>query len=379
MLCLLLVLQNAAVLGAATVRTQTPSSSDVEQENEGEDPVVSGSGGYAPPSRHSLPTRPGTSRQMNLMSTATTTMPSRQSLARNAVYAPIRRDHDNNNNSHRMQDYSLAQQMEFLSQSSKNNSNDGTNHGKYFEMLLQMETKEQQKQLTTVERSSLNNQSKAIITTPVVSPLFWSILGSASALAFSSWLWDPKSAQTLWKTVVGKKIQAVLAVAWLPWVWAHPSQLALADLLVLIQLVRQPAVLPYLQAKVLPVVFKTCKAMIVAEIWSRGWKWFFWHLETVRQSILEKTAGKDEWGKTGNNEAGTTGVEDLEGTHNFLSLGRLSWPAEPPSWLVEAHNLVIGGIRKGIKSSAKKSIQETITASFTVWINAIEEQLMVDP
>ena len=376
MLCLLLFLQNATVSGAATVRQQTSSSSDVanepqqqQQQQQQQDPVAAGSIGYAPP--HSLPTRPGTSRPMNLMSTT-----SRPSLARNAAYAPIRgsRRNNNNNNSnnsantgHRMQDYSLAQQMEFLSQTSKH---DGRNQGKYFELLLQMEIEEQQSQLIP----SHKNTSK----TTATSPLFWSILGSASALALSSWLWDPRSAQTLWQTVVGKKVGAALAVAWLPWVWAHPSQLALADLLVLIQLARQPAVLPYLQTKLLPVVVKTIKAMIVAEIWSRGWKWFFWHLEAARQSILEKTTGNDEW-KTSHNPAGDD--KDTEETQTFLSMGRLAWPAnsEPPSWLVEAHSLVIGGIRKGIKSSAKKSIQETITASFTVWINAIEEQLMVAP
>ena len=353
----LLVCSSATVSTSAASAQRKPSKDS--NKNKNRDETIRNTPCYEPPVRP-LPT---------------TAITRTQSLARQAVYAPIRSTDDHRDTTddeaiggHRMQEYSLAQQMEFLAQ---HNPPKNGNHEEfsYFEVLLQMEHDEQQQQ-----RDELQENNSSATTTvakkpeaTTVSPVFWSILGSASILAVSSWLWDPRSAQTLWKTVIGKKLGAALAVAWLPWVWAHPAQLALVDLVVLVQLARQPAVLPFLRTNVLPVVWQTCKTMMIAEVWSRSWKWFFAHLEQVRQSVLESV--------TDPNEARSSSKEGKD----LLSLGLLSWPtnSSPPSWLVEAHSLVVGSIRKGIKSSVKKSIQATITSSFSVWRNVLEEQVKI--
>lgn len=302
---------------------------------------------------------------------STTRRMMRQSLAaQKAVHDPIRSNSADdtfgstavtNNDSHRMQDFSLAQQMELLSQ--KKQKNGGETTTTHFEYLMMQPVEDKINFLPAIP-------GKSVPLAPVTTRVFWSILGSAGILALSSWLWDPASAHTLWKTVVGKKLGAALAVVWLPWVWAHPAQLALVDLVVLVQLARQPAAMPYLQEHVLPIVWKTAKAMVVAEIWSRGWKWFFTHLEQVHKSVLEQVAIDPVLEQAG--EGSTSYRKDL------LALGLLVWPTTtPPSWLVEAHSLVVGSIRKGVKSSIKKSIQETITTSFGVWRNVLQEQVVV--
>ena len=307
-------------------------------------------------------------------------------FARKALYGPIHNskgrgntspdfnDNYNNNNAtcgdrngRRMQDYSLAQRIYLLSK--KVNGNDISGD---FEVLMSIVSDEEE--LNNTNLPSIKQAAKAADAVVVTSPtptMFWSILGSSGVLAVSSWLCDPVHARTLWKTVVSKNIGAALAVAWLPWVWAHPGQLALVDLLLFLQLVRHPAVLPYFQKQVLPVIWRTAKAMIVAEMWTRGWKWFFAHLDHARQYAMTQLG---------------TSMEDtnvLDGEHknatDILSLGLLSWPleSEPPGWLVEAHSLIVGSIRKGVKSSVKKSIQETITSSIMVWRNVLQQQVLV--
>ena len=44
----------------------------------------------------------------------------------------------------------------------------------------------------------------------------------------------------------------------------------------------------------------------------------------------------------------------------------------PPEWLVTAHSAIVGSIRKGIKSNFKKSVQETIATSASVWRKAFQ-------
>lgn len=231
-----------------------------------------------------------------------------------------------------MQEFSLSHHADYLSQNSSQQSS--------FENLLRLE-KEHQKKATTAKPPAQK-----------VSTLFVSVVGSSVLFALSAFLWDPSSAQALWKSVLGKKMQAALAVAWLPWVWAHPAKFALVDMLVLVQLVRQPAVMPYLQKEVLPIIYKTFQTMLIQEAWTRTWKWVFAHIEQVRLAVLSSTEDEHS-GKLGGREAWTDGI--------------LAWPTdEPPSWLVELHSTVVGSVRKGIKSAFKKSVQETVMSASTL-------------
>lgn len=240
----------------------------------------------------------------------------------------------------RMPDYSLSFHAKHLSQ---NNPNQQTS----FDNLLRMEEKRLQK------------STKPPIT---VSPSFMGIVGSALLFALSALVWDPSSARALWKSVLHKKIGTILAVAWLPWCWYHPAKLALVDLLILIQLVQQPAVLPYLQKQVFPILWKTFYSMMVTEAWTRAWKHVFSQMDLIRQHVVAEyyQGGKEE------------NKKDEESWKD----GHLVWP-DPPSWLVDLHGAVVGSVRKGIKSAMKKSVQETISSAFLVWTDALQEQILL--
>ncbi|CAB9528807.1 expressed unknown protein [Seminavis robusta] len=255
--------------------------------------------------------------------------------------------------SNRMKNHSLVQQVEYLSIQNSNQQSS-------FETLLKLED-ERRQQIASAKKA--NDQP---------TPIFWSILGSSVLLAISSFLWDPSSAQSLWKTVLNKKFQAALAVAWLPWVWAHPGKLALVDLLIIVQFMRQPAMLPYLQYEVVPIIGKTIRTMLLTELWTRTWKWFFPQWDKLRSQVAKQLKTKD------NDDNPSSGSNQQQ--YEPWTIGHVSWPqkmlGDPPSWLVETHKFLVGGVRRGIKSAFKKSIQETLMTSFSVWKAALEEQII---
>lgn len=264
------------------------------------------------------------------------------SKARRAAISPVRRgDSSPVDGSHRMQNYSLSRQVNYLSKNVDMQSS--------FETLLRLEEEHQQ-------------QIKASLKPPPrISPLFVSVLGSSLLFSISALLWDPSSSRSLWKTVLGKKVETILAVIWLPWCWYHPGRFALVDLFLFLQFVRQPAVLPYLKRAVVPILLKTLKTMLLTEMWTRTWKWVFFQVEQTRLAIQ-------------------IGLDQGEGENDRESWmeGHLVWPTtEPPSWLVEVHAALVGGVRRGIKSAFKKSVQETVGSAFKIWRTVLEEQILI--
>lgn len=343
---LLLLVSFVAGSGAATATTSSSKEQTTQEDKLIESSVPSPNNAFSTANQYTPPGRLIPNQNKDSIS-----LRSAKTKAQKAASAPIHKKNETKisaftGKSHRMEEYSLAQQIDYLSE--KGNES-------YFEVLLQMEEARQQQEenMTSIQASSTLSQSR-------ISPTFLSILGSSSLLAVLSWLWDPASARSLWKTVVGKKLRAALAVAWLPFVWAHPGKLALVDLLILIQFVRQPAVLPVLQYEVIPLVWKTVKAMVVAELWSRSWKWFFTQLDQVKQEVMAEIGNKQE--------------DTEKSVEDSLRIGVVKWPTNsPPSWLKKIHALLVGSVRKGIRSSIKKSIQETIMSSLEVWINALRD------
>jgi hypothetical protein len=181
-------------------------------------------------------------------------MQSTSSRARRAASSPAGNNQQTNtsfsSNRYRMQEFSLADHVAKLSNSDNHDS---------FERLLSLEQEKRQeaaKAVSTKNTTSLHS----------VSPQFMTALGGTSVIAAAAWFLDPLTIATLWKTSIWKRLGTALAVAWLPLLWAHPTGLALVDFLILVQLARQPTVIPYLQKQVFPVVWKSLHAMIVTEL-----------------------------------------------------------------------------------------------------------------
>lgn len=312
---------------------------------------------------------------------------SSSSPAKQAAYAPLRKQHPSQeasltttvaSNNHRMTNYTLTQQAEYLSQQQQRQQQAGKEYYTTFEVLLQMEERRQ-------EQEKRNQQTGIVVHHPAnsnkMSPIFWSVLGSASLLSVSSFWRDPSTAHHLWTTSVQKKVGAVLAVAWLPWIWARPAQLPFFDLIILVQLGRNPTVQPFLQQEVLPMIWKTVKAMMVHEAWSRAWKWFFVQCDTLRQS-MSSMKEKEEMERETNHATSSTDVSNNEekeiAKKSSFAFDVLRWPNDsPPEWLVTTHSAIVGSIRKGIKSNFKKSVQETIATSASVWRKAFQEQVQL--
>lgn len=261
---------------------------------------------------------------------------------------------------HRMKDFSLAQQVEYFTIQDPSQQSS-------FEALLKLEDERQQQMLLQNSR------------TAEPSPFFLSMLGSAVLFAISSFVWDPASAKSLWKTVVNKKMKNVIAVGWLPWVWARPSKLAVFDLLVIVQFIRQPAMLPYLQYEIIPIIGKTLHTMVVTEIWARIWKWFFPHWDQLVKFVARQSSAL--WKRNDNSSKGSAKEKSASSSGEEWKVGHICWPEDVlgklPPWMVATHKFLVGGVRKGIKSAFKKSAQETMVSSFSVWKEALQEQVIV--
>jgi hypothetical protein len=76
-------------------------------------------------------------------------------------------------------------------------------------------------------------------------------------------------------------------------------------------------------------------------------------------------------------DGGSNDSDNTTAKGGFSSFGFFEWPQqEPPEWLTGLHSLVVGSVQKGIKSSFKKSIQESIVASFSICISALNAQIL---
>ena len=258
--------------------------------------------------------------------------------ARRAAQAPV------GSRSLRMQGYSLSHQVQSLAEKApKSKQNQESQIS--FETLLRLAEEQ--------EQNPLKNS-------PNVSPFFWTVLTSCILFSVTAFVTDPMAAQSLWKSVIAKRLDTILAVAWIPWCWYNPTRFALVDLLVLIQFVRQPSVLPYLKHQVIPIWTKTFKTMLLTEIWTRIWKWVFVQVDQIKLAIAPRI-----------NQS-----KSQEKPESWRD-GHLVWPApQAPSWLVQFHAAVVGSVQRGIKSAFKKSIQETILSALGVWGSALQEQLV---
>jgi hypothetical protein len=283
-----------------------------------------------------------------------TSLQASRSVARKRVTSSIRINNEEKlqESKFRMKDCTLAQQVAFLSNNETLNS---------FETLLQME-EERQKEHETILAASSNMA-------PTISPFFLGVLTSSGFLALSSWFLNPLSTQSVWKQALSKRIKPALGLAWLPLIWEHPAKLAFVDLLLLGQILRQPTVYPYIQKEVIPFAWKTFQTMILTEVWTRIWKWLFLHVDQVRQALGV--------GAEVNN--GSVSENGRDEQHHPSTFGILEWPKQYPlpSWLVDVHSLVVGGVQRGIKNSFKKSFQEAIMSALSVWRDALSEQLLV--
>jgi hypothetical protein len=275
--------------------------------------------------------------------------PSVDSTARRAATRPIRsydiRGSPRYSRRRRMQDLTLAQQVEYLAKNSNQQAS--------FHNMLKTEGESQSTAASTTNANPDKDTS--------VAPFWGSVVGVSALLAVTSWIWGSSSGQVSSKPIWTEKLGSILSVAWLPWVWAQPTKLKVLDLLVLSQVAVQPALIPFVRYEILPLIAKTLQTMLVAELWKRTWKWFFaqWDQLLFRQSMMVQ--------------------EDDDGNTPEWRMVHWVWPketlGEPPSWLLELHSLLEGSVRRGIKREFKKSIQEAIMSSLAVWKDAIQKLL----
>ena len=273
--------------------------------------------------------------------------------------------------SYRMQDSSLsdhAHQLFFNHDGESPNS---------FSFLVQLEEERLQQ-----NNNAVSSTTATMKETAKISPYFASALGGSVMLAATSWFLDPVTTETLWEKSISKRLGTALAVAWLPLLWGHPARFAIIDLLLLVQVARQPAVISYFQKQVLPFVWKSLQTMIVTELWGRAWKWFFWQLEQLLQSLNDTLTNQQQQERQQQQQSSSSSLESKEqqmSSTYYFRFGFLEWPAQsaPPDWLVDMHSIIVGSVQKGVKSHFKKSIQETLVASFSVCTNALREQIWV--